>query len=77
MVTSSEVKKQEGFQDSLTNDSGEILVKQCLQHVAQAKELFDKVADSGVYNFQSAKVRVPSGLNTVKFAILACLNLAN
>ena len=51
MVTSSEVKKQEGFQDSLTNDSGESLVKQCLQHVAQAKELFDKVEDSGVYNF--------------------------
>ena len=63
MVSSSEVRKQEGFQDSLTNDSGEILVKQCLQHVAQAKELFDKVADSGVYNFQSARVRVPSGLN--------------
>ena len=31
--------------------------------MAQAKELFNKIAFSEMYNFQKARVRVPSGFN--------------
>ena len=33
------------------------------EYVANARAIFDKVADTGCYNFEQARVRVPSGLN--------------
>ena len=34
-----------------------------LRHVLEAREIFDKVVQTDQYNFQKARVRVPSGLN--------------
>ena len=39
------------------------------KHVMEARAIFDKVAATGCYNFQQAKVRVPSGLNIENWKI--------